>query len=463
MALQQTDFLTWMADGTLKQRNPFSGTEVWTVAGRGKRPHENLEADQEQTIELHDPEDYCPFCRANYHKVPPEKARLIQTEQGYKTLLYRQANQLNDTTALFRRIPNLFEIITYDYWEKNYGFKLSEDMLERQSTYIATEEGREHIRSVIDRKLARSGLSEEEINEIPFEEKRDMSRCFFAGSHEVIIGGRHYDPDAKKPTDRASSGDLTPEEHFQYFKFTTDALLDIYLNNRYIRYVTVFQNWLKESGASFDHLHKQLVGSDGRSAACEREYGLVRAFPNAYNAYGTNYAGYQNLIFAENPYAIAYADFGHRFPTLAIYSKSSANQPWNHTQEEIQGVSELVHACHAAMGSDIPCNEEWYYRPPDVDVAMPWHILIKWRISTPAGFEAVTKIYVNTISPWELRDQVVSRLYDLRAEGKIAEMRIADECDCSPNSLKYNPRLQTRSSVAPPDFLPQAQRSSMSL
>ena len=27
-----------MRDGTVKQVNPFSGTEVWTVPGRGNRP-----------------------------------------------------------------------------------------------------------------------------------------------------------------------------------------------------------------------------------------------------------------------------------------------------------------------------------------------------------------------------------------------------------------------------------------
>ena len=75
--------------------------------------------------------------------------------------------------------------------------------------------------------------------------------------------------------------------------------------------------------------------------------------------------------------------------------------------------SYYVHACHSAMGAELPCNEECYYRPPDGDVAMPWHILIKWRISNPAGFEAVTNIYVNTIDPWMLRDKVVTKLYEL--------------------------------------------------
>ena len=30
------DYLTRMRDGTIKQVNPFTGTEVWTVPGRGR-------------------------------------------------------------------------------------------------------------------------------------------------------------------------------------------------------------------------------------------------------------------------------------------------------------------------------------------------------------------------------------------------------------------------------------------
>ena len=44
------------------------------------------------------------------------------------------------------------------------------------------------------------------------------------------------------------------------------ALFDL---NRYARYVVVFQNWLKPAGASFDHLHKQLVAVDERGAQAE--------------------------------------------------------------------------------------------------------------------------------------------------------------------------------------------------
>lgn len=102
-------------------------------------------------------------------------------------------------------------------------------------------------------------------------------------------------------------------------------------------------------------------------------------------------------------------------------------------------MSNLIHAIHAATGPDVPTNEEWHYRPIDVDVAMPWRVMMKWRVSTLAGFEGATKIYLNTIGPEAIRDRVVPRLEDLRAEGRIAaDLRIATECECRPNPLRYN-------------------------
>ena len=86
----------------------------------------------------------------------------------------------------------------------------------------------------------------------------------------------------------------------------------------------------------------------------------------------------------------------------------------------------------------MPCNEEWLHRPVDVDLAMPWRILLKWRISTLAGFEGGTKIYLNTIDPWALRDRVLPRLVQLRAAGALADgIRVGAECEGRPNPLRY--------------------------
>lgn len=441
----EQNFLQKMPDGTIKQVNPFTGTQVWTVPGRGNRPNAKKTPEiASEKIDPKDIEDFCHFCPSNYLKTPPEKARLVLTPEGsYQTLTDLSATQLFDTTAEFRRIPNLFEIISYDYWEKNYGYVMTDAAAARKEAYLADPLGREHVLDIVQSKLKMSGLTKDEIDSISTGRKLKMANNFFAGGHELIIGKRHYIEGATEENAKASSGSMSPEQHFQYMNFTVEALKDIYVSNRYVRYVTVFQNWLNQAGASFDHLHKQLVAIDAISTSHEAEFQLARENPNIYNDFAVNYAGYQNLIFAENDYALAYADFGHRYPTLAIFSKAEKNQPWNLSHEQLRGMSDIIHACHASMGSEIPCNEEWYYRPPAIDAPMPWHVLIKWRISNPAGFEAVTKIYVNTIDPWQLRDRIVQNLFDLRIKKQIASnIKIAAECDCTPNCLLYNPALQ---------------------
>ena len=144
------------------------------------------------------------------------------------------------------------------------------------------------------------------------------------------------------------------------------------------------------------------------------------------------------VVAAHNEHAVAFAGFGHRYPTIEVYSTSERSFPWEHTRAERDAMSDLIHAMHAATGADIPCNEEWHYRPIDVEAPMPWRVMLKWRISTLAGFEGATKIYLNTLTPHALRDRVVERLVALRNDGAVtADLRIADEARCRPNALRY--------------------------
>ena len=54
-----------------------------------------------------------------------------------------------------------------------------------------------------------------------------------------------------------------------------------------------------------------------------------------------------------------------------------------------------------------------------------------------AGFEGGTKINVNTISPFALRDRVVAALIALRASGRIADLAIGEECSHRLGVLSY--------------------------
>lgn len=429
-----------MADGTIKQVNPFSETEVWTVPGRAHRPLEIKHPDP-HPLDAHDFDQSCTFCTQRVLETPPEKSRIVR--KGDDAVIYRGTKvDLLAKEWEFRRIPNLFEIVSFDYWEANYGYQLTPSARQRMEEYLADPAGKAHVMSVLYSKM-QSQMTEEEWDALSDWDRNQLARSFFGSGHDLIVARRHYVDDAEQSTQLASAGTLTPQEHEWYMRLTVDAQKDLYDQNRYARYVQVFQNWLKPAGASFDHLHKQLVAIDQRTTHARMEIEKVRANPNLYNEAAVNYASFHNLVIAENKYAVMIAGYGHRYPTLEVWSRSAHCQPWDHTPEELRGVSDLVHAMHAATGPLIPSNEEWYCMPIDSDVNIPWKILLKWRVSTLAGFEGGTKIYVNTIDPWALRDRVVPRLLELRAEGKIAtNMNIATECSNLINSLKYNEFLQ---------------------
>ncbi len=433
----QSLYLT-LPDGTIKHINPLTGTEVWTVPARAYRPLYNKTLKTAKPLKPSEKENYCDFCRTEYFHTPPEKSRLVLRSDGH----YQKIDKLNPdlveaSQAHFRRVANLFEIVTIDYWRKNHGFDLTLPQIQWKKNYLDNPRGLEHVLQMIETKLKLLGKSIEEIAKVPLEDKLKMSDAFFGGAHELVIAGRHFKPGAQWDNELVSSGELSPEDHYRYLRFSIEAMTDIYDNNPFVRYVTIFQNWLQASGASIDHLHKQLVGLDEWGTSIQSEVDIVRESANIYNESIINFCAAHNLIFAENDHAIALSEIGHRYPTLAIYSKSKNAGPDQHSEEELRGFSDLVHACHAAMGSQIPCNEEWYYSPRDAAALMPWHILIKWRTINQAGFEGGTKIYINPLSPVALRDLIVPQLYELRNQGKIRNLRIATECEIKSSPLLY--------------------------
>lgn len=428
-----------MSDGTVKQINPFTGTEVWSVPERGKKPSSRAEQPLvAPPVHIHTPEDYCAFCEGRYFETSPEKARMIEHNGMWETLHHVPVRQHFDTVAKFRRLPNMFEIVSIEYWKKNYGYTLPKDLLQWKEEYLSSVEGREHVENVLRYKLAvlRNGtpaaitLTEDLI--------MTMSDAFFGGGHEMIVPRRHWAQDEKTGAiEIHSSGLLSLEEHYRYLKFTIETMTDMLSHNHYVRYISVFQNWLAPAGASFDHLHKQLVALDEWGASITKQTMMLKNEPNSFNDFGPNFAAMYNLIFAENDHAVAFVGIGHRFPTIEVYSKSVSSRPWEHTEEEIRAMSDMVHAIHKALGTNVSCNEEWYYTPVDAIYPMPWHILIKLRINTPAGFEGGTGIFINPMTPEELRDMVVPSLFELRQQNHIARLDIAEECRAELNSLRY--------------------------
>lgn len=433
--------LTQLPDGTVRQVSPLTGTVVWTVPGRSHRPLPRAAGDP-RPLTAGDSESRCAFCPGRYGQTPPEKSRLVcagsaTVAPAQRVVRHLTADRLHDTVAEVRRFPNLFEILSYEYWHANHGFEIPGEVRQRAERYADTAAGRAHLLEIMRTRKRASGLAVDEIRALPDEVLLAQSVRLFASTHDVLVARRHFVDGATHDDQLASAGDLTPDEHFDFLYLAVDSLHDLTARTPFAVYVVAFQNWLAAAGASFEHLHKQLVAIDEYGPLLERIIDLTRATPDLFTAGITDRAAVDGLVIAENDHALAVAGVGHRYPTVEVYSKARAHRPWEHSQDQLQGMSDLLHACHAATGRLVPTNEEWHYRPVDVDVAMPWRINLKWRISTLAGFEGVTKINVNTISPGELRARMVGALHGLRTAGRVADLAVGDECRPRTGVLRY--------------------------
>ena len=120
----------------------------------------------------------------------------------------------------------------------------------------------------------------------------------------------------------------------------------------------------------------------------------------------------------------------NRVPTARLDQKPNCGRchqslftshPVELTDDEVRDFSDLLHACHAATGSHVPTNEEWHHRPPSFHLPMPLRAVLKWRVSTLAGFEGGTKIYVNTIDPWAVHDHTCRRMRELASHELISQ------------------------------------------
>lgn len=195
-------YLRRLCDGTVKQLSPFTGTEVWTVPGRANRPL-RLPQVEVRPLSSHMHTHTCAFCSGRYLETPPEYARIVRfasvkdddaasadagsgnagaaaagTDDTWHTFFGLLPEYLDQSVADFRRIPNLFEILPFNYWQANYGFELPERCRDRLENYLADAAGYEHLRAIVSAKLRASGAGDAEIAELNLSDIRRHSAGF---------------------------------------------------------------------------------------------------------------------------------------------------------------------------------------------------------------------------------------------------------------------------------------------
>jgi len=405
-----------LRDGTVWHRNPITGDEALSVPARRHRPFATRAPRPGEPIAPRDPEDACDFCPARMLRTPPEKARLVREAvhappresfavPGYRRVERRPAGELDRDRAAFRCVANLFEIVTLDSFVERHGYEPPPELEAWRDAYLRDPEGERHVRALLayrDRCAGDRGAGADALDR---EALRRAARPLFLGSHDLVIAERHHARDARTTRDLAGSGHLGPDAHHAYVAFTLRRARDIEERNLHVRSVAVFQNWRRRAGASFDHLHKQLLGLDRAGALLDRKIDLARRDPDALVRLGPEHARAQDLVALENNRAVAYVEVGERFPTLTVMSLAPEDRPERMDPRDLRALSDLLHAAHRALGPAVPTNEEWQIRPRGCDASIPLHVHLRLREANTAGFEGVTRIHVWTESPWEVRDR----------------------------------------------------------
>lgn len=416
-AMKNWNLVKKLKDGTVIYRNPFADAEAWYLPERKHRPFHTNADRRAELLQLHTPQNYCAFCPANYFETTPEKSRIEITNGGWTLVDDPEPRHVFSCPAEFRRIGNLYEIISTNYWVKNHHFQLTDQQKKRKRAYLSDELGREHLRSLYAQKV--TSMESAGARKSGVVDFARMCNAFFGGAHELIIPRRHYLDGAVVTSQLCSTGDLTPEEHYQYMRLTCHAAKNVLESNRFVNYIAVYTNWLRDAGASYEHLHRQIMGVDRLGRYLTNSLTLAGADKNIYQDYVHYVAIQLGFFVCENEYALAFVDIGHSFSTVAIFSKSRQTIPWELPPAELRGMSDIIHAVHAAFGRSEALNEEWYYQPSCSDVRIPWHVLIKWRNHRHAGVESITTIYPDEFGPADLQSILLGKLARLAAENKI--------------------------------------------
>lgn len=433
----ESPLIELLSDGTLRHRHPVTGREVRNVLGRSFRPdrarpkeHASKPAVLPENSKFF--ENICDFCSGRRMETPPEKKRWWREPSGaWRSQSLISAAHVLDNPCDFRRIANLFEIIPYDYWTHHLGFQPDQGRQTWRETYLADENGRRHIETLLVSKLKAAGWSPFRLSSLDSAALKNLSEPFFFGSHDLLVASHHYKSNARLDTDILGSGDLDPDAHYHYLLAASETAQDILAHNPLARYVAIFQNWLSPAGASFEHLHKQILGSDRPGPYPEALEKAAAENATLFNRRFLTPALEQNWIVASNSQAIAVAAFGIAYPALWVFSKSTKSRPWELSLEELKGFSDILHACHAATGSDTPSNEEWIYSPPHSRPSIPFHITLKWRVNIHAGYEGASGIAISPLAPGEMKSRIISRMTTLQEKRLLGNVDVAPHCDSS--------------------------------
>jgi UDPglucose--hexose-1-phosphate uridylyltransferase len=175
-----------------------------------------------------------------------------------------------------------------------------------------------------------------------------------------------------------------------------------------VRYVSIFRNHGIEAGASLSHAHSQIIATPFIPKTLEDELKASRKFMKE-----NKECIFCNIIEKESngPRLILK---NSKFVALAPYASVNPLEFWvipkkhdftllNLSQSEIKTFAETLKACLNGLkqiANDPPYNYGFHIAlDKDAHECYHWHLEVYPKLSTWAGFEKSTGMYINTVTP----------------------------------------------------------------
>jgi UDPglucose--hexose-1-phosphate uridylyltransferase len=220
------------------------------------------------------------------------------------------------------------------------------------------------------------------------------------GAHEVII---------ETPIHNARLPTLPGEQVKRVLLAYRERILDLKNDIRFV-YILVFRNEGKEAGASLRHPHSQLIALPFiphevvlEIEGMKRYYSFRERCP--FCDMVKEELSFKERIIAESENFLALEPFASKYPfeTLLLpkrHHPSFADEPEQMLEEFAFFLRDILHRLDKALQ-----NPPYNYTLHNIPLrnyssdGFHWHLEIIPRISTPAGFELGSGIYINTVPP----------------------------------------------------------------
>jgi len=211
------------------------------------------------------------------------------------------------------------------------------------------------------------------------------------GFHEVIV---------ESPTHGRTLSSFSDDEIALLMQVYKDRV-SYYHSQKDIEYVSLFKNWGERAGASLAHIHSQLIALPLLPPVLKREQDAIHAVDGCPYCRIIQMEQKTERLVHENSGFVAIAPYASRSPfEIWILPKHHVNHLANCTDSMLQQFGEMIRFVLSRY-EDILGFPSYNYMFYGILGDDSYHLNLRVHpiVSTPAGFEKNTDIYINTVSP----------------------------------------------------------------